>query len=74
MEYPRAAAYQKVSRFHFAHRGRCLVRVNPDKDAVLLEQGDLIIITQGAPHTLFCEPDTEHPYIELEEVIEKIKI
>jgi AraC family transcriptional regulator, activator of mtrCDE len=65
----RVPAFQKVSRFHFAHRGRCLVRIHPDNDAVLLEQGDLVIITHGAAHTLFCDPSTENPPALLDDVI-----
>ncbi|HSM43265.1 MAG TPA: cupin domain-containing protein, partial [Afifellaceae bacterium] len=33
----RVPAFRNVARFHFAHRGRCLVRISPDKDAVLRE-------------------------------------
>ncbi len=64
-------AFEKVSRFHFAHRGRCLVRIQKDENPVLLEQGDLIIITQGAGHTLFCDPTTENQAIRLEQVLEE---
>lgn len=62
--------YEKVSRFHFVHRGRCLVRVKGEHEPVLLEQGDFILITQGASHTLFCDPTTESQAIQLEQVIE----
>ena len=67
----RVPAYQMVSRFHFAHRGRCLVRIYPSNEVVLLEQGDLIIITHGASHTLFCDPSTEHQSVLLDDVIEQ---
>ena len=63
--------FENVSRFHFAHRGRCLVRVASMENAVLLEQGDLIIITRGATHTLFCDPTTEHPAQLLDQVVEE---
>ncbi|MEM7067868.1 MAG: AraC family transcriptional regulator [Pseudomonadota bacterium] len=63
--------YENVARFHFAHRGRCLVRVEQRDPPVLLEQGDLIIITRGASHTLFCDPKTEDISLPLETVIEK---
>lgn len=62
--------YENVSRFHFALKGRCLVRVEPDKPPVFLEQGDLIIITRGAAHTLFCDPKTENQAIMLDKVVE----
>ncbi len=45
-------AYSNVARFHFVHRGRCFAQVAGESNPVLLEQGDLIIITHGAGHTL----------------------
>ncbi len=63
--------YENVSRFHFAHKGRCLVRIDPDKPPVLLEQGDLVIITRGASHTLYCDPKTENLAVQLDTVVEK---
>ena len=64
-------SYEKVSRFHYAHRGRCLVRVDQNKPPVQLEQGDLVIVTHGVAHTLYCDPTTEEPSALLEDVIEK---
>lgn len=45
-------SHQNVSRFHYVHRGRCYVSVDSQENPVFLEQGDLIIITRGACHTL----------------------
>lgn len=64
-------AFQNVARFHFAHKGSCFVRVANSPSAVLLEQGDLIIIPRGASHTLFCDPDTEGQAIQLDKVVEE---
>ena len=64
-------AYERVSRFHFAHRGRCLVRIKPEEDPVRLEQGDLVIITRGAGHTLYCDPTTESPALLLDDVVKQ---
>ncbi len=64
-------AFEKAARFHFAHQGRCFVRIEKDKAPVALEQGDLIIITRGAPHTLYCDPTTEDQAVMLDEVVEK---
>lgn len=61
--------YEDVARFHFAHRGRCLVRVEGAGPPVLLEQGDLIVITRGASHTLFCDPKTEDLAVKLDDVV-----
>lgn len=66
----RVPGFENVSRFHFAHRGRCLVRVLEDQAAVLLDQGDLIIITRGAGHTLFCDPETETKAVHLDQVVQ----
>ncbi len=67
----RVPAYSNVSRFHFAHKGRCLLRVGSHPDPILLEQGDLIIITRGAEHSLFCDPKTEPEVLELDTVLER---
>lgn len=45
-------AYENVARFHYAHRGRCYVRVDGAASPVALEQGDLIIVPHGARHML----------------------
>ena len=52
-------AFQSVSRFHYVHRGRCFAHVEGESEAVLLEQGDLIIITHGARHSLSDPLDVE---------------
>lgn len=64
-------SFEKVSRFHFVHRGRCLVRIDDQHDPVLLEQGDLILICHGASHVLFCDPKTENQFVQLEQVLEE---
>lgn len=64
-------AYKDVARFHFAWKGRCFVRVGNAATPVMLDQGDLIIITHGMTHTLFCDPTTENLALQLEEVIER---
>ncbi len=45
-------SFEHVSRFHYVHRGRCFAHVGDERETVLLEQGDLIIITRGACHIL----------------------
>ena len=67
----RVPAFEKVARFHFAHKGRCLIRIEEDKPPVMLEQGDLVIIMRGAAHTLFCDPATENPAMLVDQVVEK---
>ena len=65
----RVPAYENVARFHFVHRGRCLVRISKNKPPVMLEQGDLIIIPRGAAHTLFCDLKNEDSVVQLEQVL-----
>lgn len=64
-------AFDKVARFHFAHKGRCLVRICHDRPPVLLEQGDLVIIMHGAAHTLYCDPKTENQAVLIDRVVEE---
>jgi len=67
----RVPSYKNVARFHFAHKGRCMVRIGKHADPVLLEQGDMIIITQGAEHNMFCELENENPITELDTVLQE---
>lgn len=62
-------SYKNVARFHFAHKGRCLVRIKENEAPVIVEQGDLIIIMRGAAHTLYCDPKTEVSALPLDTVI-----
>ena len=64
-------AFENISRFHFAHKGRCLVRIEPDEPPLHLEQGDLVIITRGTAHTLYCDPTTENLAVQLDQVVEQ---
>lgn len=63
--------FENVARFHFALKGRCLIRIDPEEPPVFLEQGDLVIITRGAAHTLYCDPSTENPTTMVDQVIEQ---
>ncbi len=62
-------AYSNVSRFHFVHRGRCFAQVAGVSEPVLLEQGDIIIITHGAQHIL-SDPDKVNA-VSVDQVIEQ---
>ena len=63
-------SYENVARFHFAHRGSCLVRVDGVTDPVDLAQGDLVIIPHGAPHDLYCGHDPDRTIMPLDTVLE----
>ncbi len=62
--------FEDVARFHFAHKGRCFVRPEGEREPVLLDQGDLIVITRGASHTLYCDPKTEDLALQLDQVVQ----
>ena len=64
-------SYKNVARFHFAHRGNCLVSVEGVEKPVLLAQGDLIIIPHGAAHSLYCGQNPEQTILPLDTVLEK---
>ena len=63
-------AYENVARFHFAHRGQCLVKVDGVDDPISLAQGDLVIIPHGANHALYCGHEPEHTIMPLDAVLE----
>ena len=68
IEVPR---FENVARFHFAHRGNCLIEVDGAEKVVALEQGDLLIIPHGASHKLYCAPETRHVVLPLDTVLER---
>jgi len=65
----RVPPFENVARFHFAHKGGCFVRIDGETDPLVLGQGDLVIITRGASHTLYCDPTTEDDALALDQVV-----
>ena len=63
--------YENVARFHFAHRGGCLIEVDGRDKPVALAQGDLLIIPHGASHKLYCAPENKDSILPLDTVIQK---
>lgn len=63
-------AYGKVARFHFAHRGRCMVKIERSNDTIALEQGDLLIVPRGAAHKLYSDAGSESCAAELDTVLQ----
>lgn len=59
-----------VARFHFAHRGNCLVRVDGVDEPIGLAQGDLVIIPHGTAHVLYCGQDPKNTILPLDTVLE----
>lgn len=64
-------SYENVARFHFAHRGSCLVKVDGVDEPVALAQGDLIIIPHGSSHDLYCGHDPERTVMPLDVVLQR---
>ncbi len=64
-------AYENVARFHFAHRGSCLIEVEGVDKPVALAQGDLLIVPHGAAHKLYCTSKTRNKALELDSVLQK---
>ncbi|MGB0632164.1 MAG: AraC family transcriptional regulator [Alphaproteobacteria bacterium] len=56
--------FQNVARFHYAHRGRCFVRVNGATSPLALEQGDLVIVPHGAGHILSDPAEAPAPTVD----------
>ncbi len=54
----RVPRFRRVARFHMVVRGTSWVRVIGGGEPVLLEAGDLILVTNGAEHVLADTPDT----------------
>ncbi len=67
----RVPSYSNVARFHFVHRGECMIRHEKGGDPLRLAQGDLVIIPGGAGHSLYCQPETELDALPLETVLER---
>lgn len=63
-------SFQNVARFHFAHRGECLVHLPQTDDTIRLAQGDLVVIPHGAEHMLFCSTTGKEAVLTLDRVLE----
>ena len=62
--------FSNVSRYHLVTRGSCWVRVEGVDTKIRLEKGDLILITNGAAHDLFCDSSVP-PFLPVDEVVER---
>ncbi len=63
--------FENVARFHYAHRGACLIAVDGVEAPVSVAQGDLVIVPHGAGHALYRGQDPETTVLPLETVLEK---
>ena len=64
-------SYRDVARFHFAHRGECMVHVPAAQETVRLTQGDLIVIPHGAEHMLLCQHSGPEEALPLDRVLQE---
>lgn len=64
-------AYQNVARFHFAHRGDCMLRIVNTDETLMLAQGDLVIIPHGAGHSLYGSTSSSCSVLPLDRVLEE---
>lgn len=64
-------AYRNVARFHFAHRGGCMLRVTETGETLALAQGDLVIVPHGAGHSLYGGEASSNAVLPLDQVLEQ---
>lgn len=67
----RVPSLKNVARFHFAHRGEALVRVEGETESLTLAQGDLVIIPHGTAHVLSCKHTGEDKALPLDDVVQR---
>lgn len=67
----RVPAHRNVARFHFAHRGEALVRVEGQSAPITLAQGDLVIVPHGAAHVLSCRHTGPDEALPLDDVLSR---
>lgn len=63
--------FQNVARFHYVHRGECVVRVAGEDRALRLTKGDLVLVPHGAAHTLNCRVSGPEDALPLDDVLER---
>lgn len=64
-------AFSNVARFHYVHRGECVVRVEGQSDEIRMAQGGLVLIPRGVAHTLTCRHSGTDDALPLDDVIER---
>lgn len=51
--------YARVARFHICCQGRTIFKIEGVAEAVILDEGDILIIPHGVAHTLMSEQDVD---------------
>ncbi len=67
----RVPAFRNVTRFHYAHRGEALVRIEGQATPISLAQGDLVLIPHGAAHVLSCRHTGAVEALPLDDVLDR---
>ncbi len=62
-------AFRNVARFHYVHRGECVVRVDGEGEECRLAQGDLVLVPHGRAHTLTCRHSDAADALPLDDLI-----
>ncbi|REJ78328.1 MAG: AraC family transcriptional regulator [Acidobacteria bacterium] len=62
--------YSNVSRYHLVTRGSCWATVEGHDEKIKLEKGDLIFVTNGASHDLFCGA-SDPPFLPVDAVVQE---
>lgn len=64
-------AFSNVARFHYVHRGECVVRVEDGGGEARLAQGDLVLVPHGRGHSLTCRHSGSDQALPLDDVLER---
>ena len=67
----RVPAFRNVTRFHYAHRGEALIRVEGQEGTVSMGQGDLVLVPYGAAHVLSCRHTGPEEALPLDDVLDR---
>lgn len=63
--------FQDVARFHYVHKGDCVITVENSGERIHLTQGDMVLVPHGASHTLTCRTTEPETALELDDVLER---
>lgn len=64
-------AFENVARFHYVHRGECVVRVSGEDRLLRMAKGDLVLIPHGAAHVLNCRHSGPEHALPLDDVLDR---
>lgn len=59
-----------VIRFHIVQSGHCYVRLHTSHEPILVEQGDIVLVSQGESHTIYSDPCAEAEAVDLNQILD----